>query len=99
MGSGHAADMIRSLKVNRSLLRGKKSLSEIRKTYKNTFDSEKTDIKKATPEQLLKIREKLFFDNKKKQIKSIRLLSITFFVVFILAYILLNTTLVTDLIK
>jgi len=50
MGSGHALNMIRVLKSNRSWIQKRKPYKEIREMYQDNLAIHHIDFKKATPE-------------------------------------------------
>lgn len=69
-GEGFTFNMISSLRGNNSLLK-KKGYFQIRKEYLNAARSERIDIKKATPEQLRAVRQKIILSNQVEQKRKI----------------------------
>ncbi|MDY7395961.1 hypothetical protein UMM65_11950 [Aureibaculum sp. 2210JD6-5] len=78
--SGHASSMITSLKNN---LR-RKNIDKFKSSKAKIEYKEGTIDKKATPEQLKAIREKLQKENKKKRIITILYFVISFIILMIL---------------
>jgi hypothetical protein len=89
MGSGHALNMIRVLKSNRSWIQKRKPYKEIREMYQDNLAIHHIDFKKATPEQLARIKENLILYNKRRTRKSIILISTILIIVLIFAYLVL----------
>lgn len=89
MGSGHAFDMIRSWKLNRSWVAKRKPYKEIKEMYQNNLAVHHIDFKKATPTQLAQIRKDLIQYNKRKTRKSIILIAIILAILLGVAYIIL----------
>ena len=57
--------MISSLRGNKSLVK-KKGFFLLRNEYLKAADSQRLDLKKATPQQLKAIRKKMIADNKRE---------------------------------
>jgi hypothetical protein len=82
---GSVAGMITSLKANKRS-KGDNLFKREKSYYKEKINIEKLLKKKSTPEQLKSIRQKLIKENKRNQIKNLKILIIVS-IVIILTYI------------
>ncbi|MCF8272234.1 MAG: hypothetical protein K9I95_00225 [Flavobacteriaceae bacterium] len=84
-GEGAMMAMINSLKNNKSLLSKRKDKNALTGSYSNI---KLAKLPNTTPEELIRIKEKIQKDNKRIMIKQIIVVSILFcFILFFILYV------------
>lgn len=63
-GAGHIADMIGKIRMNESALRRKRWFKEARREYVRAAKQQKLDYKKASPEELERVRMQVLLNRK-----------------------------------
>lgn len=84
-GAGHIMDMVNRMRQNRALLQNRK-FSEARADLLKTGRIQKIELRKATPEEMAKIKALIREDAKREKARIIFVLSLTIPAVLIILY-------------
>jgi len=90
-GGGSIQAMINSLRDNKNLIRKRPSFAERRKEYLTSYSQLKISSKKATKEELMKVKRKIILQRKVARRKSIIVLSVVIPLIVIAIFYITDT--------